>query len=447
MTWRQEVFGPMRARTLESAQMHHLVTHYDLAPDSRLGGAIIRKVNQTLADDERRRGVRRVQPGELVLWTSRGSLLLPLRTNEDLDRVLAGERWDRIRRDILERCETLYRQSHPRARAGDIARFLLSLWQGPVPRRVRSEPSLLYGPRRNRPWGHAPGGTRPLDGLDAARLASLKAPPQPQPRYRQEALEELLHYLGTEAGIPPAVQEPLLFELIAIRARFCPHPSLLATGQMPLAAMHVQAGRTLWQPSRLQPLAPVIVSPLLPGEIRHLRRQPPQTYEDYLGLHGQRLARVLTEAYMQNGLLSFAELQWLSLLSTATVSRAIDFYQRRHQVILPCPGTVLDMGRMLTHKDLIVRLHLQGYSVLEIARKTLHNPRSVDAYLKVFDSVLILHLYGLPVELMAGVLGRGQYLVGEYLEIIQHRLKDAAVMRDYLRARGLKVPTQISLNG
>ena len=60
---------------------------------------------------------------------------------------------------------------------------------------------------------------------------------------------------------------------------------------------------------------------------------------------------------------------------------------------------------------------------------------------------LILYLYGLPVELMAGVLGRGQYLVGEYLEIIQHRLKDAAVMRDYLRARGLKVPTQISLNG
>lgn len=40
------------------------------------------------------------------------------------------------------------------------------------------------------------------------------------------------------------------------------------------------------------------------------------------------------------------------------------------------------MGRMLTHKNLIVRLHLQGRTVLEIARQTYHNPRSVAAYLR-----------------------------------------------------------------
>jgi hypothetical protein len=38
------------------------------------------------------------------------------------------------------------------------------------------------------------------------------------------------------------------------------------------------------------------------------------------------MARVLTEAYTQDGLLSFAELQWIFLASTGTVSRAVEHY-------------------------------------------------------------------------------------------------------------------------
>lgn len=139
------------------------------------------------------------------------------------------------------------------------------------------------------------------------------------------------------------------------RARFCPRLTTLASGQIPLAALHVKAGRTLWQPSRYQPLAPVVVSLLTSDESRTLRHRPPREYEGFLDLYGRRMARVMTEAYTQNGLLSYAELQWIFLASTGTVSRAIDHYQRKHRIVLPCPGTVLDMGRMLTHKSLIVR--------------------------------------------------------------------------------------------
>jgi len=98
------------------------------------------------------------------------------------------------------------------------------------------------------------------------------------------------------------------------------------------------------------------------------------------------------------------------------------------------------MGRMLTHKRLIVRLHLQGHTVLEIARATWHHPRSVDAYLKAFDAVLILHLYGLPQRLIASVLGRGESLIGEYLELIAAFLKDPDTMRAHLRQRGVNIP-------
>jgi len=125
----------------------------------------------------------------------------------------------------------------------------------------------------------------------------------------------------------------------------------------------------------------------------------------------------------------------------------VDYHQRRHRVILPSPGTVPDMGRMLTHKNLIVRLHLQGRTVLEIARQTYHSPQSVDSYLKTFDAVLILHLYGLPPALITAVLGRGQTLVEEYLELIRTYLKDSETMRGYLRQKGVELPAQISYGG
>jgi hypothetical protein len=194
-------------------------------------------------------------------------------------------------------------------------------------------------------------------------------------------------------------------------------------------------------------MAPILVSVLADGEGRLLRHQPPTTYQAFLELAGRRMARVLVEAYAQDGLLSYTELQWVFLASAETVSRALDHHQRTLGVVLPCPGTVLDMGRMLTHKRLIMRLHLQGHTVLEIARATWHHPRSVDAYLKAFDAVLILHLYGLPQRLIASVLGRGESLIGEYLELIAAFLKEPETMRAHLRQRGIKIPAQISNSG
>ena len=94
----------------------------------------------------------------------------------------------------------------------------------------------------------------------------------------------------------------------------------------------------------------------------------------------------------------------------------------------------------MTHKDIIVRLHLQGMSVLEISRQTYHAPRSVDAYLRAFDAILILHLYGLPAELAARVLGSCVSVVNEYLSLVDEYLKDPEQMRGYLRDRGVKIP-------
>lgn len=444
MSWREEVLGPLRERTLENAQVQLLAERYDLSRDSRLARAIVLQVNRELDAEERRRGVQRVRPGELLIRTGRGDLVLPLRTEEDIDRALAGERWDVIRRDIVARCEALYRQLYPEAPRWQVDGFLRCLWPGTGHRVSGPRPSPIHGPRRERPWGSTRLLGEPLAALDAQRARRWVERDPPRPAHRPETLAKLQAFLRNEAGIAPAVQEPMLLDLMSLRARFCPRVSVLATGQMPLAAMHVDSGRSLWQPTRYQPLAPVVVTWVTGEESQRLRHDPPRTYEDLMERYGRRMGRAMVEAYTQDGLLSHMELQWIFLTSIATVSRALDWYQRQHQVILPCPGTVLDMGRTLTHKDLIVRLHLQGMSVLEIARHTYHHPRSVDAYLKAFDSVLILHLYGLPPHLMARALGRGETLVYEYLDLIDRHLKDVEAMRDYLRGRGVRLPAELS---
>ena len=352
MNWQHEVYGPMLERTLENAQLYALTTRYDLTRDSRLARAIVRTVNDALDRDEGRRGVTRVRTGELLIRTGRGPLIVPLRTTEALQRVLAGERWDRVRADILHECQERYRRHYPKADRHQVARFARTLFPGRMPARPGSGTHPALRPRRERPWGSTIPRGAPITDLDLERARRRQHRGPPRPAHDPRTIAVLTHFLGTQAGIPPAVQEALLFELISLRARYQPFASTLASGQMPLAAMHVDAGRNLWKSTREQPLAPILITLLHGDEARTLRSRPPDTGDAFIDLHARRMARVLSEAYLQDGLLSYAELQWIFLTSHATVGRALDAYQRQHQVILPCPGTVLDMGRTLTHKDL-----------------------------------------------------------------------------------------------
>lgn len=201
MNWQEGVFGPLLAHTLENAQVRHLAEHYDFSRDSRLAQAIVKHTNQVLDAEEKRRQVLRVRPGELLLRTWRGLLILPLRTPEDVSRVVAGERWDVVRRDILDRCAAKYRELFPEASPASVTRFLRSIWQGRVP--PGTAPSPLHGPRRQRPWGTNLSDGKPLTELDAARGRLRLNSGPPRPGHLPETFRQLAHFLGTQAGIPP----------------------------------------------------------------------------------------------------------------------------------------------------------------------------------------------------------------------------------------------------
>jgi hypothetical protein len=450
MDSRRRNFGPMSERTLENAQIHLLSTRYDLSRDSLLAGEIVRYVNHALDEEEKQRGIIRVRPGELFLKTSQGDLILPIRTQEDIERAIKGERLDEIRRDIIDRCLKRYHRlvSATGATEGESAEIekimrALNLSRGFFKKykighgiNTISIRQKSYGPVNEELMG------RLLSDAKSVGLSVSQKVSNMELFYSSETKGEIIDFLGREAGIPPAIREPMFLSLARVRAHFCPLSSTLRSGQMPLVSMHVKSGRRLELPTRLQPLAPVVVTIITPQELEELCQKSSFEYSELMEFHARRMARVLVEAYQQDGLISYSELQWCFLASANRIGRILGWYQHKHNVILPCPGTVLDMGRMLTHKDIIVRLYLKGMTVLEISRQTYHAPRSVDAYLKVFDSVLILHLYNLPLKLISRVLNRGESLIEEYLDLVKENLKEVGEIRIYLQSRGIKLPKE-----
>ncbi len=475
-------FGPMSERTMENAQVHLLSSRYDLSKDSLKGRLIAEHVNGVLDEAEKRAGIRRVKPGELYLKTTRGELILPIRTAADINRAISGDKLEDIRRDIFKRClkecrilfpslpETLegnlnqlLESSEEIVEADKILRALSAtstfFWHGIVKRNCNNGEKINSLQISQKRYGAvtAPVNEELMKGLlyeaensqTASVFNEVESPSVGFPfpfakieglHYSAETKREIMDFLGKEAGIVPAIREAMFRDLAVCRSFFCPLASELSSGQMPLVSMHVKSGRRLDLPTRLQPLAPVVVTLITPQELSYLGEKNSFEYDEYIKFNAHRMARVLVQAYRQDGLISYSELQWCFLTSSNSIGRILGWYQHEHNVLLPCPGTVLDMGRMLTHKEIIVRLHLKGMTVLEISRQTYHAPRSVDAYLKVFDSVLILHLYGLSKELMARVLSRGESLIEEYLKLVAENLKEVKEIRQYLYSRGVTLP-------
>lgn len=448
-------FGPMLERTVENAQIRLLATRYDLSSDSVLAGEIVRYVNQRLDEEEKARGVVRVRPGELFLKTPQGDLILPLRTEAEIENAISGERFPSIRDRIIDKCVSIYKGlfSDCGEEQEPLGWDVENLRRALMPSRVffknyrRGEGEGIhripicrktYGPVNEDVMVELLKDTQPAYTKQSLPVSADFC--NQELFHSVESKEDIVNFLGSEAGVPPAVREAMFLDLARLRSHFCPLADSLCSGQMPLVSMHVKAGRRLELPTRLQPLAPVVVTLITAEEFEELGGESTFQYEELMALQARRMARVLVEAYQQDGLICYSELQWCFLMSSNSIGRILGWYQHKHNVILPSPGTVLDMGRMLTHKDIIVRLHLQGLTVLEISRQTYHAPRSVDAYLKVFDSVFILHLYGLPKELIARVLTRGVSLIEEYLQLIRDNLKEVKEIREYLHCRGVKLP-------
>jgi hypothetical protein len=195
------------------------------------------------------------------------------------------------------------------------------------------------------------------------------------------------------------------------------------------AAWSLEAGQTFWfavykdeKPSYGKKLdktkiVPVILS-VTHAEDRELRANGYSHKE----IRKMRIARILKEAYEQNGVLTQADAAELLGISIGVVGKDIREYQTENQVVLPYRGTIHDIGRAMTHKKIIVGLYLQNIPIPDIARITGHTEEGCDRYIKAFKKVRTLYI-SMSAQEICRTFEMSEFLVKEYIAIIVGQIK------------------------
>jgi hypothetical protein len=140
------------------------------------------------------------------------------------------------------------------------------------------------------------------------------------------------------------------------------------------------------------------------------------------------VARILEEAYSQGALLSMRDVSLLLVMSDSLATQTRKKYEEKHNVILPHPGNLQDMGSCLTHKyQIIYKCVVEKKDPLIAAKETNHTIMAVDHYLKDFNRVKTLYLDDKNAEYIHLVTKLSITLINQYVNIINQYVKELNV--------------------
>jgi predicted transcriptional regulator len=223
-------------------------------------------------------------------------------------------------------------------------------------------------------------------------------------------LEEQYAFVGGDR-----IQDMLIEDMIRIFQQYSRDPWNLEVGQTLWFAVHMDEkpgpGKTL---SKMR-VVPTILS-ITHEEDKQMRTNGYSHQE----VRRYRVARLLKEAFAQNGVLTQADVAELIGVSAGTIGKDIRAYQTEQGVILPYRGTIHDIGPSMTHKKVIITKFLQGIATPDIARTTQHTEEACDRYIKAFKKVRMLHEKMKPLEI-ARMLEMSERLVNEYIALIEEQ--------------------------
>ena len=137
------------------------------------------------------------------------------------------------------------------------------------------------------------------------------------------------------------------------------------------------------------------------------------------------IARILKEAYSQEALLSMRDVSLLLAITPSSASEVRKKYEEKHNVNLPHPGNLQDMGSCLTHKyQIIYKCVVEKKDPLIAARETNHTVMAVDRYLKDFNRVKTLYLDDKDEDYIHLVTKLSLNLIAQYVNIINQYIKE-----------------------
>lgn len=190
---------------------------------------------------------------------------------------------------------------------------------------------------------------------------------------------------------------------------------------------NLEVGQTLWfavdkneKPGPAKTLAKMRITPVILSVTHEEDRQLRANGYSHKEVRRYKVARLLQEAYSQNGVLTQADVAEILGVSAGTIGKDIREYSEENSVILPYRGTIHDIGPSLTHKKLIISHFLQNIPTPDIARKTCHTEDACDRYIKAFKKVRTLHGRMEPLEI-SRTLEMSERLVNEYIVLIDEK--------------------------
>jgi hypothetical protein len=134
-------------------------------------------------------------------------------------------------------------------------------------------------------------------------------------------------------------------------------------------------------------------------------------------LRRHRMERMATEAFQQGGVLTVEDLaNRLLNCGQRTLARDLQVLRRRG-VVLPLRSTIKDMGRSISHREVIIAAWLAGKEYRDIAGQTHHSVSAVQSYVSKFKRVIALAQEGYDVHTIAFLVKLSPSLVEAYHEL------------------------------
>ena len=137
------------------------------------------------------------------------------------------------------------------------------------------------------------------------------------------------------------------------------------------------------------------------------------------------VARMLEEAFSQDALLSMRDIGLLLCTSSSYASYMRKVFEAKHNVTLPHPGNLQDVGNCITHKyQIIYKCVVEKKSPLKVAKETNHSMKAVDRYLRDFNCVKTLVLDGKDEHYIHFVTRISLRVIDQYVDIINQYVKE-----------------------
>lgn len=130
----------------------------------------------------------------------------------------------------------------------------------------------------------------------------------------------------------------------------------------------------------------------------------------------RRLMRVASETKDQGGLLSQEDLAELLMCDVRTIRRDVQALKKKG-IVIPSRGTIKDIGPGVTHREIAVRLWIEGKEPVAIKSHINHHIKSVENYLEKFKRVVYLRRKGFNDFEIALTIGISKNAVSVYSDL------------------------------